>query len=437
MTTDADPVAGSAVYPIGSRVDERGRLEVGGCDVVELAREFGTPAYVYAERRHPRPVRARISTPSGRGRDEFEVIYASKAAPITAIYRSPRRRGPFGRRRLGRRASLALGAGFDPARIHVHGNNKSDGRAAPRGRARRRPCDLRLDRRDRAPRRALRRSRAQAGHPDPGDAGGRGRRPIHYVQTGQLDSKFGLGLADGLAARAVEPRSEVGEPAARRAARAHRLADLRARAVRAGDRGARRARRPGLVPAAERRRRARHRLHERRRAALDRGLRRGQGRWRRARSSTRRRGSSSSPGRSLVGNAGITLYEVGTVKEIPGVRTYVAVDGGMSDNLRPMLYGSRYEALIADRAGEPPDTDGDDRRHALRVERRPGPRRDARRAAGRRRPRHPGDRRLRPRDGQQLQRRPAAAGDLLRGRRRARGACARETYDDLTARESS
>ena len=56
------------------------------------------------------------------------------------------------------------------------------------------------------------------------------------------------------------------------------------------------------------------------------------------------------PGRSLVGNAGITVYRVGTVKEIPGVRTYVAVDGGMSDNLRPMLYGSRYEAVIADRA---------------------------------------------------------------------------------------
>jgi diaminopimelate decarboxylase len=47
---------------------------------------------------------------------------------------------------------------------------------------------------------------------------------------------------------------------------------------------------------------------------------------------------------------------VGTVKEIPGVRTYVAVDGGMSDNLRPMLYGSRYEALIADRAGAVPET---------------------------------------------------------------------------------
>ena len=58
-------------------------------------------------------------------------------------------------------------------------------------------------------------------------------------------------------------------------------------------------------------------------------------------------------GRSLVGNAGVTAYRIGTIKEIPGVRTYVAVDGGMSDNLRPMLYGARYEATIADRAEAP------------------------------------------------------------------------------------
>ena len=57
------------------------------------------------------------------------------------------------------------------------------------------------------------------------------------------------------------------------------------------------------------------------------------------------------PGRALVGNAGVTVYTVGTVKRIPDVRTYVSVDGGMSDNLRPMLYGARYEAEIADRFG--------------------------------------------------------------------------------------
>ena len=63
------------------------------------------------------------------------------------------------------------------------------------------------------------------------------------------------------------------------------------------------------------------------------------------------------PGRSIVGRAGVTLYRVGGVKEIPGVRTYAAVDGGMSDLLRPMLYGAVYEPLLANRAdAEPTDT---------------------------------------------------------------------------------
>jgi diaminopimelate decarboxylase len=52
----------------------------------------------------------------------------------------------------------------------------------------------------------------------------------------------------------------------------------------------------------------------------------------------------------------VTAYEIGTVKEIPNVRTYLSVNGGMSDNLRPMLYGSRYEAIVANRAGQAPDT---------------------------------------------------------------------------------
>jgi diaminopimelate decarboxylase len=58
------------------------------------------------------------------------------------------------------------------------------------------------------------------------------------------------------------------------------------------------------------------------------------------------------PGRSLIGQAGVTLYEVGVVKRTTGV-AYVAVDGGMSDNPRPQLYGARYEALLANRAAEP------------------------------------------------------------------------------------
>ncbi|MCZ7631191.1 MAG: hypothetical protein M5U19_20045 [Microthrixaceae bacterium] len=55
---------------------------------------------------------------------------------------------------------------------------------------------------------------------------------------------------------------------------------------------------------------------------------------------------AAEPGRAIVAQAGITLYEVGTIKFIPGVRTYVAVDGGMSDNPRPVLYGSGYETFL-------------------------------------------------------------------------------------------
>ena len=58
------------------------------------------------------------------------------------------------------------------------------------------------------------------------------------------------------------------------------------------------------------------------------------------------------PGRAIVGSAAVTVYEIGTVKRIPGVRTYVSVDGGMSDNIRPPLYGARYEAFLANRTDD-------------------------------------------------------------------------------------
>ena len=93
----------------------------------------------------------------------------------------------------------------------------------------------------------------------------------------------------------------------------------------------------------------------------------------RARSSSasgRRARRSSSPGRSLVGRAGVTLYRVGSVKESGGV-TYAAIDGGMSDNPRPQLYGARYEALLANRAEEPPTGVYRIAGQALRVGRRP------------------------------------------------------------------
>lgn len=59
------------------------------------------------------------------------------------------------------------------------------------------------------------------------------------------------------------------------------------------------------------------------------------------------------PGRAIAGNAGITLYTIGSMKDIPGIRKYISVDGGMTDNLRPALYNATYEGIIANKASEP------------------------------------------------------------------------------------
>jgi diaminopimelate decarboxylase len=245
---------------------------------------------------------------------------------------------------------MALRAGFDPTRIHMHGNNKSDEEillAARTG-----VGHLILDSFDEIERceRLLERPQDVLIRVTPGI-----KPSTHdYVQTGQLDSKFGFGLGDGLAARAIERvlaserlnltglHAHIGsqifelEPYTLAIRAIAELAGEWCRIVNVGG---------GLgiaytaadePPPID--------------AYVDvkvRGVREVFGDGVKI---------LIEPGRSLVGNAGITAYRVGTVKEIPSVRTYVAVDGGMSDNLRPMLYGSRYEALIADRAAAVPDT---------------------------------------------------------------------------------
>ena len=83
----------SHVYPLGSRLSEQGHLEVGDCDVLELAQEFGTPAYVYAE--DDIRARARAYVEAFRARTErFDVVYASKAFPATAVFRLMVEEGP-------------------------------------------------------------------------------------------------------------------------------------------------------------------------------------------------------------------------------------------------------------------------------------------------------------------------------------------------------
>src|SRR5438105_581632 len=113
------------VYPLGTRVNDRGHLEVGGCDVLELAEHFGTPAYIYAEEDMRARARAYVEAFAART-DDFEVIYGSKALPVTAAYRLMSEEGLSVDVASGGELYLALQAGVEPGRIFMHGNNKTE-----------------------------------------------------------------------------------------------------------------------------------------------------------------------------------------------------------------------------------------------------------------------------------------------------------------------
>jgi diaminopimelate decarboxylase len=326
----------SHVYPLGSRLNERGRLEIGGCDVVELARQVGTPAYVYAE--DDMRARARTYVEAFRERTEhFEVIYASKAFPCTAAYRLMAEEGLSCDVASGGELHLALVGGYDPARLYMHGNNKTVAEltlALERG-----VGHIVVDsfaELDRLERLAEGRAQRVMLRVTPGI-----KPTTHsYVQTGQVDSKFGFAVDE--VPRAVERCREVGLEL--RGLHAHvgsqvfelevfeRLAEMLAGMgdwplLNLG----------GGLGIAYTDEDDPPSIEDYVEALL-----------RRAPEETT---VLCEPGRSLVGNAGVTIYKVGTVKHIPGVRTYVSVDGGLADNLRPALYGTRYEAEIADRFG--------------------------------------------------------------------------------------
>ena len=324
------------VYPVDSRRNEAGRLEIGGCDVVELARRFGTPAYVYAQRDIRDRAREFMHAFAART-ERFDVVYASKALPCTAVHRILSAEGLSCDVASGGELYLALRGGFAPERIYMHGNNKTEAELAyalERG-VGHIVVDS-FDEIERLERLVAGRQRVML-RITPGITAS-----THAsIQTGQVDSKFGFGMDD--AAEAIDRcrssrrlelcglHAHIGsqlfdlEPYERLAELLAGMGDYPLLNLGGG---------LGIAYTAEDEPPTVDEYAE----ALLRGAPDGVT-------------VLCEPGRSLVGNAGITLYEIGTVKEVPGVRTYVAVDGGMSDNLRPMLYGARYEAEIVDRPG--------------------------------------------------------------------------------------
>jgi len=339
----ATSVGLSPVFPMDSRVNERGRLEIGGCDAVEVVAQFGSPVFVVAEEDLRARARAFVQALSSRHPD-FDVLFGSKAFPCTAVYRVLAEEGLACDVASGGELYLARRGGFDPARIYLHGNAKSEQEL-------REALDARvghvvLDSFDDLER--LERVAGQAGRTGeaaqavllritPGVAG----ETHEAISTGQVDSKFGFSMEQ--APQAIEAAGQssalalVGlhchigsqllelEPFRAAIQAIGALGEFPVYNVGGGLGVAYLASQhpPSVAEYVESIVDACHRwLGADKRLLIE-------------------------PGRALVANSTVTLYTVQTVKR--NVSTWVAVDGGMSDNLRPMLYGAPYEAVIADR----------------------------------------------------------------------------------------
>jgi diaminopimelate decarboxylase len=348
-----------AVWPIGAARSDEGVLELGGLDVRDLAAEFGTPLLVLDEddlRSRCRSWREAFADwPSGE-----TVAYAGKAFLAKAVVRVVQDEGLGLDVCTGGELAVALAAGFPPDRLWFHGNNKSVAeleRAVAAG-----VGTVVIDSYEEIARlgavaeRAGVRQRVYV-RVTPGVEA----HTHEYVQTGQEDQKFGFSLASGAAAEAarrvvaldaldlVGIHCHIGSHIFDThgfSLAAHRMVELLA-AIRdehgvelpeldlGGGHGiAYTAADDPMTPAEH----AAGLLAIVSRECEAAGL--------------AVPALVLEPGRAIVGPSTVTLYEVGTVKELPGLRTYVSVDGGMSDNIRTALYDARYTAVLASRASD-------------------------------------------------------------------------------------
>jgi diaminopimelate decarboxylase len=328
------------LLPDNASIGPTGRLSIAGVDLLDLAAAYGTPFFVYDEEHMRRRCREAVAA-WGDG-----VAYASKAFLCRAMARLAHQEGMSIDVSTGGELHVALAAGVPGERLVLHGNNKSDAeltRALAVGVGR-----IVVDSFDEIER--LERLAATARH-RPGVlirvTPGIEAHTHEYVMTGQDDSKFGFGLASGAAAEAVARLGREGSPVKLIGVHAHigsqvfvlasfekaigalvefflplGLAEL---CVGGG---------LGVAYVDEE---AAPTITEWAAAVRAAAASAGLGAEVRL---------TAEPGRSVVAAAAITCYTVGTIKDLPEIRTYVSVDGGMSDNPRPVLYGSGYEAFL-------------------------------------------------------------------------------------------
>ncbi len=314
-----------------------GRLRIGGCDLIDLAAEFGTPLFVYDEAHLRARCREAVAAFGPH------VAYASKAFLCKAMARLAHEEGMKIDVATGGELHVALAAGVPANRLVMHGNNKSmlELRMAIDNGVGRIVVDSfdEMDRLDEihantgvVPKVLLRLTPGVEAHTH------------EFIATGQDDSKFGFTVSSGAAGEAVARASasasvelvgvhaHIGSQVFVVSSFAKAVAVIAEVAAPYGLPEMSIGGGLGVAYVAD----------DQAPEISD---------WGRAvRDACRSAGVtatvSAEPGRSIVASAAVTLYTVGTVKRLPGIRTYVAVDGGMSDNPRPVLYGSGYETFL-------------------------------------------------------------------------------------------
>jgi diaminopimelate decarboxylase len=349
----------SSVLPMTAEIRD-GTLTVGGVDMVALAREAGTALYVMDEEQIRHQLREFVRWTSFHWKD-VETVYAAKAFMCKAICRIVHEEGCMVLAASGGELAIALASGVPASRIQVHGNNKTheelDEAIAVGVDRIIADSHLELTRISQiATTRGVEQSVLLRVTP--------GIKPdTHgYIQTGQEDSKFGFGLNHGLAMEGV--KAAIALPGIRLSGLHMHIGSqifalqsyskaievvvdfLRTVREETGvevddlDVGGGIGIKYGLADEPST-------IRDYGKVVVD-GIK----------EECERHGLAVpriliEPGRAVVANAGVTLYTVGTIKELPGIRTYVAVDGGMTDNIRPALYGARYECLVANKADQP------------------------------------------------------------------------------------
>ena len=345
------------------RINERGHLEIGGCDCVELAKEFGTPLYVFDELLIRENCRRYKKAFAQNYPAEAKVCYAGKAFLTLAMCRLVDEEGLWLDVASGGELFTALQAKFPPERIYMHGNFKTEDelKAAVRNKIGRVVVDCmeELERLD-----SIAASQNAVAEILLRLTPGVEAHTHEYIRTGQIDTKFGFHIENRVAFEAVKKAlslknlklrgfhchigSQIFEIEPYRIAIEQMFSF--AAMVRSetgfvmqelnlgGGLGVR------YVPEDD------PPSIESFVAAICDAVKETASRF-----GFELPSLAIEPGRSIVGEAGTTLYTIGVVKEIPKVRTYVSVDGGMSDNPRPALYGARYFAVVANKADRTPN----------------------------------------------------------------------------------